>query len=1028
MGLKGRTQATLDAGQLSPRPARMAGTVAETSSDLVPASIPYLRAGQAIGRYVVLSRLGAGAMGVVYAAYDPDLDRKVAIKLLRGKGSVDSRTRLLREAQALAQLSDPNVVSVHDAGVHEDRVFVAMEFVEGRTLREWLYASSRRYPEILAVVTAAGRGLAAAHRRGMVHRDFKPDNVMVGADGRVRVMDFGLARTSVPTGEGDVGLDQTHEADDDAVSDSGRTSGRLLDMALTRTGSLMGTPLYMAPEQLLRAESTARSDQFSFCVTLYEALHGVRPFSAESVSALVEAHARQDPIPPAPGHEAPKWLRRILLRGLAHDPARRYADMDALVAALESGENRRRRSYWLLGAASVGLLATVIPAVLEVRSANVEAACVAEGHAVGQVWNPHRERQVLDGIRRAGIPNGDELAAHVLPMLAGHAANLGETRTNACRQERIDNSFPPEAVEASIWCLEQEAHKLDTIVDVLGGGAPAEVEHAARMATHLKDVDWCANARLLAKAEAPPEPELRPTVHEISDLVTAARIVGASGDRPAALAILDDAVAKAESTDMQGQLARTQRTRAWILHQLDRHDEAIALGKEAYLRAVRSGAFEEAAKSAGDLSFMEGVMGGDFKAGLLWTDHQAALSARLPDPHLLLRADHLWDRSGVLSAAGRDEEALPFMRETVELFEQAYGPHSPELTVPLTNVAISELKLGKLVEATAHLKRAIAIGRATSGPDAPEIGNALNTLADVLGRQGKYEEAVEVARECSRVTALADGARSTRRAACLTVLGHAFDQMGRYDDAVSPWEEAHSIMVEVHGADHYFVGVSTANLGLLASRRGEHEKAVRLSKRALAIHVAALGPDHERVRASQQILADAYRGTGKLDEEERLRRDYLARMEKDGDAAGHASALTNLADVLIRKGEYAQARPLLEQAGAIRREHLSEHHPHHAWSTLRLGKVLVAQGLHREGLQLLEQALDLRERVEKDPHLRAEARYELARALWEIPEQAGRDRDRALRLAKSAVEEVHGEVGTAATLRATIEAWLAERP
>ena len=221
-----------------------------------------------MGRYLVLGTLGEGGMGVVHAAYDPELDRKVALKvLLPGRGGrAKGHERLLREAQSLARLSHPNVVAVHDVGTHEGRVFVAMEFIAGTTLSATIESQRPGLEAIVGLYAAAGRGLEAAHRVGLVHRDFKPDNVMVDREGRVRVVDFGLAQ---------------------AVAEaSAEESSQGSAVGLTATGALMGTPAYMAPEQFQGRPTDARTDVFAFCVALYEHLHGERPFAGETLVTL----------------------------------------------------------------------------------------------------------------------------------------------------------------------------------------------------------------------------------------------------------------------------------------------------------------------------------------------------------------------------------------------------------------------------------------------------------------------------------------------------------------------------------------------------------------------------------------------------------------------------------------------------------------------------------------------------------------------------------------------------------------------
>ncbi|HWB80392.1 MAG TPA: serine/threonine-protein kinase, partial [Nannocystaceae bacterium] len=278
----------------------MAIDEAETmAADLasVPDSLPgssgshrLIARGDTVGRYVMITRLGAGTMGEVWAAYDPELDRKLAVKLLhpqrRDSGDARRHQRMLREAQALAKLSHPNVVAIHDVGTIDGMVWLAMEFVEGETLRAWSKSATRSWQEVLDVMLAAGRGLVAAHTAGLVHRDVKPENIMVGSgpDGapRVRVMDFGLVRAE---------LDRASSSDVDAelASSSG---ARPLALELTMSGGVVGTPAYMAPEQQIDPRSDARGDQFGFCVTLWECLFGQRPFRGDSLPALASAIAR----------------------------------------------------------------------------------------------------------------------------------------------------------------------------------------------------------------------------------------------------------------------------------------------------------------------------------------------------------------------------------------------------------------------------------------------------------------------------------------------------------------------------------------------------------------------------------------------------------------------------------------------------------------------------------------------------------------------------------------------------------------
>ncbi|EDM77230.1 serine/threonine kinase family protein, partial [Plesiocystis pacifica SIR-1] len=290
-------------------------------------------------QYVLLHEVGSGGMGVVYAAYDETLDRKVAIKLLHEEEG--AQPRLHREAQAMARLSHPNVVPVFETGQTEGRAYIVMEFVDGQTLGRWLRAATRSRAAILAVFRGAAEGLIAAHEQGLVHRDFKPDNVMVRGDGRAMVMDFGVARAGASGGCGgsSVALD--------ALIESGELSNQLTcnsDItALTKTGTILGTPAYMAPEQFRgNGSEDALADQFSFCVALWEALFGCRPFAGDSLLTLEQAILDRAYSTPS-AHDVPTWLRRVLERGLAPTPDERWPSMRALLDALDDDPTRRRR-------------------------------------------------------------------------------------------------------------------------------------------------------------------------------------------------------------------------------------------------------------------------------------------------------------------------------------------------------------------------------------------------------------------------------------------------------------------------------------------------------------------------------------------------------------------------------------------------------------------------------------------------------------------------------------------------------------
>ncbi|HET9621890.1 MAG TPA: serine/threonine-protein kinase [Kofleriaceae bacterium] len=325
---------TVDPSAVDPSAVTAAGEAA------APAGNGELVPGATVGKYRLDRVLGAGGMGVVWAAFDPDLERAVAIKVLRSVDSVASlRTRLLREARAMARLKHPNVLTVYEVGTDRNRDYIAMELIDGGDLVAWL-AARPAADDVFAALLAAGRGLAAAHDAGLIHRDLKPHNILRGKDGGVYVTDFGLAR-----GQIDDGVELMHAPVAVAAASGPRAIDSVLDSPLTQTGMLIGTPAYMAPEQFIGRSPDPRSDQFAFCVTAWEALTGARPFAGRNLDELRAAAVAGVRAGVA---TMPAAVRGVLTRGLAPDPAARWPDMHTLLRELDAALVPRppRRSTW----------------------------------------------------------------------------------------------------------------------------------------------------------------------------------------------------------------------------------------------------------------------------------------------------------------------------------------------------------------------------------------------------------------------------------------------------------------------------------------------------------------------------------------------------------------------------------------------------------------------------------------------------------------------------------------------------------
>ncbi len=463
-----------------------------------------------VGRYTVLRHLGEGGMGQVLEAFDPELDRRVALKLLRvGRGGTAANQRLLREAQVMARISHPHVVQVYDAGLAGDRVFLAMELVRGRTLRQWLAAGPRPWREILRVLIEAGRGLAAAHAVGVIHRDFKPDNVLVGDDGRVRVADFGLAN-----------LERAAVAAARPANFEGRFVG------LTQTGAIVGTPLYMAPEQHAGLELDARADQFSFCVALHEALLAAHPFAATTAIELTAAVMTGRYVAPPSRRGLPRALVRAIQRGLATDPARRFVDLEALLHALQRAAAPRRAGRWTLALVGGGALAATW---LSQRDAG---SCARGAARIDTVWS--------DDARATARALPPELGP-VAATLEEYAGAWRDAWRQGCEGHR-DGAISSARREHQLACLGRAESALAQLVALQD--APDVGDRLADAASALPAIAACDDHDAAAPAPAPERDALAGRIAAVEVLRELGRVDDARAELDAlATATADEAFA-----------------------------------------------------------------------------------------------------------------------------------------------------------------------------------------------------------------------------------------------------------------------------------------------------------------------------------------------------------------------------------------------------------------------------------------------------------------------------------------------------
>ena len=461
--------------------------------------VPVLDRGAEVGRYVVIERLGAGGMGMVYRAFDPTLDRSVALKLMKvapnATDSAAASERLLREAQALAKLSHPNVIAVHDVGVVGDDVFVAMEYVPGSTLTDWCAQRDRTVDEIVEAFAAAGQGLAAAHAVGLIHRDFKPDNVIVGADGRVRVLDFGLAQAA---SQAKTGVTESAAGGETRRHVTGKTSA-----------GVIGTPAYMAPEQHTAGAVDERSDQFSFCAALYEALYGGLPFAGTTVAEL-EREVVAGNIVDAPADTAvPGWLRDVVVRGLSVDPDARWPSIEVLAGQLVRARKSPARTAVIIAAVAVAAIVIGGLGVWFGRRGAAADPCGDAGEPMARVWSDAVKTDIREAFRATGRPEADAVYERLRIVLGGYAATWVSMSTQLCRVGPGDSDTERNLRQLQLTCLDRRLTEMSELVTKFTGDVDdKKVVNAVHDAFDLLGVGTCADTEGLLAAV--PEPSAGP--------------------------------------------------------------------------------------------------------------------------------------------------------------------------------------------------------------------------------------------------------------------------------------------------------------------------------------------------------------------------------------------------------------------------------------------------------------------------------------------------------------------------------------
>lgn len=666
-----------------------------------------------LGKYRILARLGAGGMGAVFAAWDPELERRVALKVLTGgREPHEERNLIMREAKAAAQLAHPNVVTVFEVGIAQDRVFLAMEYVPGPTLRAWVDQTPTASARI-AVLLQAGRGLAAAHAQGLVHRDFKPDNVLVDETGQAKVVDFGLAQSSQEF--------LTHRADAPRT-DEDRAA------PITQTGPRSGTPDYMAPEQLQGHCANARSDQFAFAVTAWELLCGERPFDTNE-------HVGTPRGRPVSG--VPRGVTQALTRALSAAPADRFGSMQALLRELDPVPRAEHRSRLVLGGAgllSVGAFAWGLAA----RSPTTGSQCTGAPARLDGIWDDERRAHYAAAFATAEAPD-EALWTTTSQVLSDYAETWVAASTDACEATRIRGEQSDEVFTLQNRCLHGRLRSFRALTERLPDLDAAAMRRAPDAARALPSIEACQNPEHLTALVAPPPQDIADEVEAVRERLASVEAAEALGQykrvgetMPSVLEDalkLDDRALHAEATYWDGR----------VLQRMRESDKARSSLEQAALHAMASRHDRVLAEALGLLARVVGVLQANEAEGLAIADRAEAAIARIGGD-AELTAQLASRRGETLLIAGAAVRARDQFEAAVTQFS-ALAPGGPQLADSLTNLAAANRALGDLETAASVTARSLALLEQRLGPDHPAVGMALANQASLLNQAGRTDEA-----------------------------------------------------------------------------------------------------------------------------------------------------------------------------------------------------------------------------------------------------------------------------------------------
>lgn len=837
--------------------------------------MPLPAIGETVGRYKILERIGMGGFGVVFRAHDEQLARDVALKLWRvdalSSGREERIDDLVEEARALAKLSHPNIMAVYDAGRDDERVFLAGELIEGASLHTRACTSERRASseDLAKWMAQCAEGLAAAHNAGLVHRDVKPDNILIGNDGRARLVDFGLSTSAL------------------ANTDSSQL-----------VGPLAGTPAYMSPEELRGEPASQYSDQYSLCASFYEASHARRLTLAEDFASLTKAAKESQS--PVFDKKLPARLRRVLQRGLQSDPSLRWPNMLALAAALQPRRAGRLAPFAFGGAVAVAASMAALWTSNGSSAGEALRDCELGAAPMSEVWSADRASELRAGFEKLGSSYASEAFEKVNARLSRYADDWRTMAVNTCKATYHEHRNSEVMFDRQMLCLDRRLGEVSALVGFLENVDQSLLERAPRAMSQLRQLSHCSDREAFSNLPAlPTDPAALGPVRELEALLAKIEGTRMAGRYEEATTLALEAVAMSKTVGYEPLAAEAAFELGYIWSYRGDDEKSRSYLEQAHHKALAVRDFQTSARAAVELVLVFGMIAENYPKADEWVKHaQSAVAAANNDKNLLANLES--NRGDMALQQGHVEEAVLHNETALALRRELYGAGDRSVAQSLNNLGLAKQLQGNFAEAASNYEKAHEIFVKVLGRHHPYVGQTAGNLGSLhmeLGEpkkaKARFEESLAIALDAhpseSLVVLLARfnlatsmselGEREEARAILLTLtaqldtnfpeehiskaqvvnsLGVVASELRRHDEAETYFREASKLQIAQHGASHPEALLATLNLAQAVSQQERFEEALSLLDTVLAGYEETLGNDHPMVAITLITRAELY--------------------------------------------------------------------------------------------------------------------------------------------------------------------------